>query len=65
MIVTELILLISAVTASIIALLKIIHKSRVSFCRSKCCNLIDIQETREIDNTPDNNNNNNNNISSI
>ena len=54
MIISEIILLLSAITASIIALIKIIHKSRVSFCRSRCCgNMIDIEEKREIDLAPD------------
>ena len=54
MIISEIILLLSAITASIIALIKIVHKSRVSFCRSRCCgNMIDVEEKREIDITPD------------
>ena len=54
MIISEIILLLSAVTASIIALIKIVRKSRVSFCRSRCCgNMIDVEEKREIDITPD------------
>ena len=67
MIISEIILLLSAITALIIALIRIIHKSRVSFCSSRCCgNMIDVEEKREIDITPelpDNTNNELNNLS--
>ena len=54
MIISEIILLLSAITASLIALIRIIHKSRVSFCRSRCCgDMINIEEKREIDLAPD------------
>ena len=54
MIISEIILLLSAITASIIALIRIIHKSRVSFCRSRCGgDMININERREIDLAPD------------
>ena len=53
MIISEMILLLSAITAAIITVIKICQ-SRVSFCRSRCCgNMIDVDEKREIDITPD------------
>ena len=66
MIISEIILLLSAITASIIALIRIIHKSRVSFCRSRCCgNMLDVEERREIDITPELPDNTNNELDNL
>ena len=66
MIISEIILLLCAITASIIALIRIVHKSRVSFCRSRCCgNMIDVEEKREKDLTPDLPDNTNNELNNL
>ena len=68
MIVSELIILITSITASItasiLAIIKMIHKSRTSFCRSNCCGM-SIEQERDVDDSPQTDNIEVNNISTI